>query len=103
LLLHADSALALSAAALIVGLSLGSELDVVLYLSTRHLGLRRFGVLFALVLIFLAVGNALGPVFAGAVFDEFGSYRWFLWAIIPSVALGALLMGSLGPAPEHAG
>ena len=43
----------------------------------------RFGVLFALLLIFLAVGNALGPVYAGAIYDEFGSYRWFLWTIIP--------------------
>ncbi len=101
LLLHGSGTLALSVAAMIVGLSLGSELDVVLYLATRHMGLRRFGVLFALMLIFLAVGNALGPVYAGAIYDHFRSYDWFLWTIIPFVVLGALLMGSLGPAPSH--
>jgi MFS family permease len=101
LLLSSSGTLTLSLAAVIVGLSLGSELDVVLYLATRHLGLRRFGVLFALLLIFLAVGNALGPVYAGAIYDEFGSYRWFLWTIIPFAVVGAILMASLGPAPDH--
>jgi MFS family permease len=101
LMLFGSGTLTLSLAAMIVGFSLGSELDVVLYLSTRHLGLRRFGVLFALLLIFLAIGNAVGPVFAGAIYDEFGSYRWFLWSIIPMVVMGALLMGSLGKAPDH--
>ena len=101
LLLNTTSIFSLSVAALIVGLSLGSELDVVLYLATRHLGLRRFGVLFALMLIFLALGNALGPVYAGAIYDHFRGYQWFLWTMIPFVATGALLMGSLGPAPVH--
>ncbi|MDG2002857.1 MAG: MFS transporter [Novosphingobium sp.] len=101
LLLNSSGTMALSAAALIVGLSLGSELDVVLYLSTRHLGLKRFGVLFALMLIFLAIGNAIGPVYAGAIYDHFGNYTWFLWTIIPFVIVGAALMGSLGPAPDH--
>ena len=101
LLLSSTSTLALSGAALVVGLSLGSELDVVLYLATRHLGLRRFGILFALMLIFLSIGTALGPVYAGAIYDHFASYRWFLWTIIPFVATGAVLMASLGPAPRH--
>jgi predicted MFS family arabinose efflux permease len=101
LLLSSTGTFALSISALIVGLSLGSELDVVLYLATRHLGLRRFGILFALMLIFLSAGTALGPVYAGWVHDHFASYRWFLWTIIPFVATGALLMGSLGPAPRH--
>lgn len=101
LLLNSSGVLALSVAALVVGLSLGSELDVVLYLATRHLGLKRFGILFAMMLIFLAVGNALGPVYAGAIYDHFGSYSWFLWTIIPFVVTGAALMGSLGPPPDH--
>jgi predicted MFS family arabinose efflux permease len=101
LLLNGGGVFALSIAALVVGLSLGSELDVVLYLSTRHLGLKRFGILFALMLIFLAIGNALGPVYAGAIYDHFGNYNWFLWTIIPFVVTGAMLMASLGPAPDH--
>ncbi|MCX7864299.1 MAG: MFS transporter [Novosphingobium sp.] len=103
ILLSSTSNLSLSIAALIVGLSLGSELDVILYLATRHLGLRRFGVLFALMLIFLAVGNALGPVYAGAIHDAFDSYRWFLWTIIPFVTIGAILMSTLGQPPVHEG
>jgi MFS family permease len=101
LLLNSTGTLALSGAALIVGLSLGSELDVVLFLSTRHLGLRRFGTLFAIMLIFLSAGTALGPVYAGAIYDHFGNYRTFLLTIIPLVITGAVLIGSLGPAPEH--
>ena len=102
LLLNSSGTLSLTVAALVVGISLGSELDVVLYLSTRHFGLRRFGILFALMLIFLSIGTAMGPVVAGAIFDRFDSYTYFLWTMIPCVVTGAILMAALGPAPDHA-
>lgn len=102
LLLLGSGPLALSAAAIIIGFSLGSELDVIIYLASRHFGLKNFGAVFSTMLIGLGVGSALGPVSAGAVFDHFGSYTNFILLIFPLVALGSLLLGSLGPAPAHA-
>ena len=100
LLLLSDGGMpAIILAAIIVGLSLGSELDVIIYLTTRHLGLKRLGVLFGTMLLFLSAGSALGPVTSGFIFDTFGSYYYFLLAMIPLVALGALIVSTLGPYP----
>lgn len=101
LLLSGGGTWTLSAAALVIGLSLGSELDVIVYLATRHFGLRRFGVLFASMMVAVGLGTGLGPVAAGTVFDMTGSYTIFIWAVIPLVLIGAALVGTLGPYPEH--
>jgi MFS family permease len=102
LLLGSSQPFSLGVAAFVTGLSLGSELDVVLYLSTRHFGLKRFGALFGSMLVALALGTGLGPVAAGATFDHFGSYSNFILLIYPLVISGALLVGTLGPYPDHA-
>jgi len=99
-LLYGQSPLAYSVAAIVMGFSLGAELDVIIYLSTRHFGLRRFGIIFATTLLFLTTGTALGPVSAGAIFDNYGSYSVFLMMIIPMVLTGALLVGTMRRAPD---
>lgn len=100
LLLWAPGSLAIYVVvALVVGLSVGSELDALVYLSTRHFGLKCFGVLFGAVLTASTMGTGLGPVVAGAIFDKFGSYDPFLLAIIPITLVGAVAMGLLGPYP----
>jgi MFS family permease len=101
LLLSSGGAVVFSIAALIVGLSMGAELDVIIYLSTRHLGLKRFGVLFAILLVGLSIGTGLGPIVAGAFFDQFGTYKQFLLLVFPLVIFGSLLMRTLGPYPDH--
>jgi MFS family permease len=103
LLLSGGSAAVFSLAALIVGLSMGAELDIIIYLSTRHIGLKRFGVLFAMLLVGLSIGTGLGPIVAGAFFDHFGTYKHFLFLIFPLVIFGSLLIGTLGPYPDHGG
>ena len=71
------------------------------YLATRHFGLKHIGVVFGTMAIAMAVGTSLGPVSAGAVYDQFGSYSNFLLLIFPLVTLGAILIGTLGPFPDH--
>jgi predicted MFS family arabinose efflux permease len=101
LLLSGGGAALFSLAALIVGLSMGAELDVIIYLSTRHIGLKRFGVLFAMLLVGLSIGTGLGPIVAGAFFDQFGTYKHFLLLVFPLVIFGSLLIATLGPYPDH--
>jgi predicted MFS family arabinose efflux permease len=101
LILNSHSAASLSFAAMFLGLSLGSEFDCLMYLATRHLGLRRFGMMFAVMLVFLSLGAATGPLAAGAIFDHTGSYRLYVWLLFPVVTVASLLIGFLGPYPEH--
>ena len=91
-----------SIAALLIGFAMGAEFDLVTYLATRHLGLRRFGVLFGIIMVPMATGTALGPLVASAIHDRFAGYNPFLWLAMPMLAIGALLLTLLGPFPDFA-
>lgn len=82
--------------ALLLGLSLGSEVDVVAYLASRHVGLKRFGALFGICMSAMALATGVGPWVAGLIFDAFGSYDYFLIAAAPLFLTAALLIASLG-------
>jgi MFS family permease len=81
------------AAAALFGFTLGSEIDVIAYLATRHFGLQHFGAIQGALLCATAVGGALGPLAAGATFDHFGSYANFLSATIAMMLISALVIG----------
>lgn len=100
LLLFPDSLTAAGAAALIVGFSLGAELDAVAYLTTRHFGLKSFGFLFGIVGATLSLATAVGPMALGHVYDVYQSYVPALWAFIPLCLLGATLFFTLGRYPD---
>lgn len=101
LLLYGNGALAWSAAAATTGFSLGAELDVLIYLTSRHFGLKRFGTIFSSIVMAMATGTAIGPLVAGTFFDSFGSYDNYLLMLIPMVVIAALSVGTLGPAPKN--
>jgi MFS family permease len=103
LLLSGSGTLEMTLAALILGLSLGAELDVAYYLATRYFGLKRYGALFSCLTVFMTIGVALGPVTAGAIFDSYASYTPFLWVTIPSILCAALLVGTLNRFPDWSG
>jgi MFS family permease len=82
-------------AAAIIGLSLGSELDALTFLSMRYFGLRSFGKLYGGLLVAVSIGTALGPLAAGAMFDHFHDYAAFLVLAIICMATSALALLSL--------
>jgi MFS family permease len=102
LLFTHGSAATATAAALTLGLALGAELDTVAYLTTRHFGLRSFGLLFSVVGAALNLAVATGPLLASLVYDAIGSYAPVLWGFIPVAGLGAVLFATLGAYPDFA-
>jgi predicted MFS family arabinose efflux permease len=100
LLLAPPSIPAAAAAVMILGLSMGAELDAVAYLTTRHFGLRSFGVLFGTIGGLQALATGLGPLLINAIYDATRSYDLALWLFIPMCLAGAGLFLSLGPFPE---
>jgi len=93
-----------SIAAAVLGLTVGSEVDVIAYLAARHFGLKNFGALYGALLMALSLGTACGPLAAGAVFDHYGSYAPFLMLTMLTMGVSAVALGSLGTAPQsHAG
>lgn len=95
LLLGGGSFLAMAAASALIGLTLGAEIDVVVYLLTRHFGLRNFGGLYGGLLAALSIGTAIGPLAAAQVYDRTGSYAGFLWLALGFMAASSLAIGTL--------
>jgi MFS family permease len=85
------------AAAFLVGLGLGAEIDLIPYLASRYFGLRDFGKVYSSLIAVFALGGALGPLIMGAGFDRTRSYSGPLTGFLVATALGAILMGRLGP------
>jgi MFS family permease len=86
-------------AAACFGLTIGSEIDVVAYLGSRHFSGPRFSLRFGTVNAALATGTALGPIAAGYVFDRLQSYVPFLWLSVVLMAVCFLLFLSLSRPP----
>ena len=99
LLLYGDRVVSPSVAAVIIGLTLGAEVDVIAYLATRHFGLKNFGALFGGLVAALALGAAFGPLGAGATFDHYGTYAPFLTLAMVLMGISSVLMASLGAPP----
>jgi len=83
------------AVAVIFGLTVGSEVDVIAYLAAKQFGLKSFGALYGVLQMALAAGTAFGPLAAGAVFDNFGNYRPFLILTTVLMAASAIAIFSL--------
>jgi predicted MFS family arabinose efflux permease len=91
-----------SAAVLILGLSLGAELDCVAYLTTRHFGMKAFGTIFGVISGILAFATGLGPFLVNLGYDLTGGYTIALKAYVPLALLASALFFSLGRYPKFA-
>ena len=101
LLLGGDSGLTIGVAAAFIGFTLGAEVDVLVFLTTRYFGLRNFGGLYGGILAALSVGTAFGPLAASRAFDLWQSYDPFLIGTVALLTLSSLLLFSLPrPRPE---
>jgi MFS family permease len=61
-------------AAILIGISLGAEVDLIAYLQSRYFGLRRFGEIYGYLLAIFMVGSGVGPFTMGAAYAHFGNY-----------------------------
>jgi MFS family permease len=87
-------------AAIFIGLTLGAEIDVIVYILTRYFGLRAFGALYGALLIALSLGTAIGPLVAARIFDTTGSYAAFLWVTVGLMLACSAALFSLPRAPK---
>ena len=87
-------------AAVLIGLTLGAEIDVLVYILTRHFGLKNFGALYGAILAALSIGTAIGPLVAANVFDRTGRYDAFLWGTVALMLASSAALFSLPHPPE---
>ncbi len=84
-------------AALLVGLGIGAEVDIIAYLTSRYFGLRSYGAIFGLIWAVFGIAGGLGAYLMGLGFDKTGSYLVPLIGFFCAAVLATLLIASLGP------
>ena len=87
------------AAAVLIGLSAGAELDVVCYLTSRYFDRKSYGALLGGLLVAMTVGAAIGPLGAAWIFDTYRSYALLLWLTVTLTVTSSLVLTTL-PRPE---
>ncbi|MDP2323490.1 MAG: MFS transporter [Gammaproteobacteria bacterium] len=87
------------AAALLLGLAAGAELDLMAYLTSRYFGTRHYGAIFGGIYAFFTVGSGLAPLAYARVFDLTGSYRPMLAVAAAAVVVAIGMLLSLGAYP----
>lgn len=85
---------------LVLGMTLGAELDAIAFLTTRHFGMRNFGVLFGTISGLLALSTGLGPFLVSLIYDYAHSYDPVLFAYFPLSLIAMALFLSLGRYPQ---
>jgi MFS family permease len=82
--------------AALIGFGYGSEYDLIAYYVGRYFGLMEFGSIYGWLYGFIALGNAIGPLIVGMMYDHFGSYKFALDIATGIICLAAVLTISLG-------
>lgn len=80
----------------LIGMGLGAEVDMIAFMLSRYLGMRRFGEIYGYFFAIFMVGAGGGPFLMGASYDRFGSYRPMLTYFAVGLALASLLILRLG-------
>ncbi len=74
------------AGAVLIGVGLGAEADVVPYLLSRYFGLRAFSELYGYTWSAYAIAAAMGPLVMGKMFDRTHSYQTTLFVFVAFMA-----------------
>lgn len=83
--------------ALLLGLAIGAEVDILAYFVGRYFGLRAFGTIYGVLFAVFGVGSGVGPFVSGMAFDRFKSYDGVFAVYQVLLVLACLLVLRLGP------
>lgn len=84
----------------IIGVALGSEVDVMAFMTARQFGTRAYGTIFGVISGLWAIATGLGPTIANRIYDVTGGYDLALELAIPLFVLTSVLLFALGRPPE---
>jgi MFS family permease len=91
-----NTALALFAA-ILLGIGIGAEVDIMAFLVGRYFGLSSYGRIYGTLLALFTFGSGLGPWLIALSFDHFHTYANALIGCSVALAIASILVASLGP------
>jgi MFS family permease len=80
----------------LMGLGLGTEIDLIAFLISRYFGQRSFGELYGYFFMVFGIGSSLGRFVGGFVFDLAGSYTPALIGAAAALVVAVALVNRLG-------
>jgi MFS family permease len=83
-------------AAILFGVMIGAEIDLIAYASSRYFGLRQFGVIYGTLYAAFTIGQGIAPPLVGHIHDTSGSYGPALMLLGGCFLCGALIMPFMG-------
>ena len=89
--------------AIMFGLALGAEVNMLSYLTSRYFGLRSYGVIYGAMYAIFSIGQALGPPLIGKMAQISGDYRDALVLLAVCYFLSAALLQLCGHYPDWSG
>lgn len=84
-------------AAVLLGLGIGAEGDIMAYLTSRYFGMAHFGVIYGCILAFFTLGSGVGPWIMAHAFDSWHSYIPGLTGLGAATVCAAAMIATLGP------
>src|SRR6516225_8435418 len=81
----------------LMGLGLGTEIDLIAFLVTRYFGQRAFGEIYGYFFMIFGLGSSLGRMLGGFVFDMAGSYNPALIGAAMVLVVAVAPVNRLGP------
>ncbi len=104
MLLQSDpSTMMIGVGLVLIGLAQGAEIDVVAYIIARYFGMRSFGTIYGLTMMFIALSTTIAAVAFGYAFDLFGTYDHALIGAAVMFAIAASSYLLLGRYPKEPG
>lgn len=92
---------------ILIGMGVGSEMDLIAFLLSRYFGMRSFGEIYGYFFSIFMMGAGAGPLAMGVSYDRTGSYRLMLLCFMVALPLASLPMLRLGayvyPSTHRAG
>ncbi len=85
--------------AVLCGLGVGAEVDIMAFFVSRYFGLKAYGKIYGTMFAAFSFANGFGPTIAGGSFDRYHSYvpAFILFEIL--LVVTCLLLAPLGPYP----
>ena len=88
-------------AVVINGMAWGSRGPLMMGLRADYFGPRRFGTIMGFSSLVIMLGMIIGPIFAGVMYDQTGSYRTGFIVLAIVAALGSVMFLMVRPPPER--
>lgn len=83
--------------AVILGLGVGAELDILAYFVSRYFGMRNYSQLYGAIAACAIMSYGLGPMILGVAYDNLGDYDLAIFAMQGLIVASILLVLLLGP------